>query len=149
MATRVVESKGDSDPLENDKPENIDSARFVSRHTFKPYGSKDDLIENFNKLFPAKKDFVKIIVAEIGNRIVFALHLLIYREEENQKNLGHIYDFLLNLTCFQQLKNPVEIQTHMIHGLELIAWINKCKEVVMLQGTIDDKVMEERQFKLI
>ena len=99
-------------------------------------------------MFPAYKDSFKIIVAEINDCIVFALHLFISKEDKisGSKSTGHIYDFLMNPNIFSQLDNPTEVQVRMIYALELIAWINKCKEIQTQDGTIGETILKNKQF---
>lgn len=47
--------------------------RCCTPNLMKPYGNKDELVKDFEELFPKRKNEVKIIVAEVEDRIVFAL----------------------------------------------------------------------------
>lgn len=64
----------------------------------KPYANSDEMMSDFDKLFPSRKEQVKIIVAEVDNMIVFALHLFI--DGQGQGRVGHIHDLLINRNCY-------------------------------------------------
>ena len=77
-------------------------------------------------MFPARRHEVKMIVAEIDERIVFACTLFIEKKQGIDVVIGHIHDFLMSGT-YGLLDNPEEILMRMIFSLEGIAWLNGCE----------------------
>ena len=84
-------------------------------------------------MFPKRKNEVKIIVAVVDNSLYFSLNLFIEIDNTTHKPIGHIYDLLINNNCYEKLKEPDEILTKMIAALEMIAWVNYCTSVKVLQ----------------
>ena len=62
----------------------------------KPYLNTEELIYDFDKLFPAKKEELVIIVAEVDNMITFTLYLWL----DESTYIGHIYDLLINRNLY-------------------------------------------------
>ena len=67
-----------------------------SRTKMKPYLNMDEMVQDFEKLFPSRKEELVIIVAEVDNMIAFALYLWL----EKSTNIGHIYDLLINRNLY-------------------------------------------------
>ena len=63
----------------------------------KPYENKDELEKDFNQMFPARKEDLKIIVVEVDERIVFSICLYI----DEGKGLGYIHDLMLNMQLYR------------------------------------------------
>lgn len=76
----------------------------------KPYFNKDEMEEGFASLFPLKKNYIKILVAELDARIVFAVHLYIEYDEKEDQLIGYMHDFLVNYTQLKGVENPKETQ---------------------------------------
>lgn len=108
----------------------------------KPYNTKEELMNDFDTLFPSRKDDLKIIVAEVNSMIVFALHLFIERRADENRTIGHIYDLLINRPCYWQLSRPDVILKSMIVTLEIFALLHNCDEVIFHASLIDDRIME-------
>ena len=75
----------------------------------KPYNNKDEMEEDFDRLFPEKKRILKIIVAEVEDKIAFAVHLFIKYDPETKQPIGHMHDFLMNRHAYGDLKNAEEV----------------------------------------
>lgn len=53
--------------------------RAPTPNLMKPYLNKEEMIEGFGKMFPARKDTLKIVVGEAAGKLLLALHLHIAR----------------------------------------------------------------------
>ena len=110
----------------------------------KPYANNDELIAGFDQLFPARKEEVKIIVAEVEGIIVFALHLFI--EEQYNLRIGHIHDLLINRNSFGQMSDPNKILKDMIESLESFAQLGRCNNLILTAALIDESILKELHY---
>lgn len=95
---------------------------YTTPNLMKPYANKDEQIKEFEDLFPSRKEDLKIIVAEVDNRIVFALNLFIQKTKSvDGGKTGQIYDLLINSNFYSQLESPQDIVKKMITALENLA----------------------------
>ena len=61
----------------------------------KPYMNREDMIKDYDTLFPSMSDQLKIIVAEIEeDTLVFSLSL--FMQQESGKKVGTIHDLLVS-----------------------------------------------------
>lgn len=82
----------------------------AKKQRVKPYFNKDEFDEGFANLFPLKKNYIKILVAELDQRIVFAVHLYIEYNEKEEMLVGYMHDLLVNYTMLKGVADPKETQ---------------------------------------
>ena len=56
-------------------------------------------MKDFNKLFPAMKEQLKIIVVELDERIAFSLRLFIAKDKKGV-GIGFVHDLLFNMSMY-------------------------------------------------
>lgn len=74
------------------------------------------------------QDKVRVVVAEINNKIAFALYLFI--EQKDKALNGHIHDLLINPSTYSDLDDPQDILSRLVFCLDSISYLHGCSRTI-------------------
>ena len=114
----------------------------------KPYMNMDDMIKDYDALFPSMSDQLKIIVAEIEeDTLVFSLSL--FMQQESGKKVGIIHDLLVSRYGQGQVGDVAHVLNKMNVCLERIAKQNDCNEVRVSHFIADDLKPQDHNYEQV